>query len=100
MASSLEWEVPTVSQQKIAGKILNLMTLLEKLWSLSLKFVSNVTYDEHNDDEREEHATWHHTSSRGSFCLRSKFVCPRLQCTRILVVTRSVYPSRNVQPST
>jgi len=64
MASSLEWEVPTVSEQEIAGKMLNLLKLVERLWSLSLKFVLKCyTRDNRIDDKREEHATWHRTSS-------------------------------------
>ena len=64
MASSLEWQVPTVSEQEIAGDILNLMNLLRWLCSVCLILVFRCyTYDDHIDDNTEEHATGHRTSS-------------------------------------
>ena len=64
MALSLEWEVPTVSEIKIAGKMLNLLKLLEWMWSLCLKFVFKCyPHDDHIDDKRDEQATWHRASS-------------------------------------
>ena len=69
MASSLEWEVPTVSEQGIAGDISNLMKLLRWLCSVCLILVLKCyTYDDHIDDNREKHATGNHTPSWGSFC--------------------------------
>ena len=64
MASSLEWEVPTVLTQEIAGEVLNLMSLLRWLCSVCLILVFKCyTYDDHLDDNTEEHATGNRTSS-------------------------------------
>ena len=69
MASSLEWQVPTVLQQEIAGEVLNLMNLLRWLCSVCLILALKCyTYDDHLDDNTEELATGNRTSSWGSFC--------------------------------
>ena len=71
MASSLEWEVPTASEQEIAGKMINLLKLLEWLWSLCLNFVCKCyTYDDHIYDKRKEHPTRHRTSSWGRLSVK------------------------------
>ena len=97
MASSLEWQVPTVSEQEIAGDILNLMNLLRWLWSLCLIVDFRCyTYDDYIDDNTEEHATGHRTSSEEVSVSSGSLICAGLQCKRILVVTRSVCSSRNL----
>ena len=64
MASSLEWELPTMLWKEIAGEILNLMNLLRWLCSVCLILVLKCyTYDDHLDDNTEGYmpqGTAHH----------------------------------------
>ena len=91
MASSLEWEVPKMSEHEIAGEILNLMNLL--------RCARCVLYLSPNGtlmmtilmitERYMPHGTGHYLEE---VSVSAVSLCAGLQCKRISEVTRSVRP--------